>query len=136
MRGVEQIPWVYDAMLATYEALGLRRWRGWLVKGAKGRTLDIGCGTGRNLPLYDDSVQVVGLDPAMDSLRKARQRAPHVPLVRASAHALPFREACFSACAFPAPTAGSSQGTSLSTVLVSGSSARSASARTESGPSS
>ena len=116
MRGVEQIPWVYDAMLATYEALGLRRWRQWLVKGAKGRTLDIGCGTGRNLPLYEAGVDVVGIDPAMDALRKARQRAPHVPLVRASAHALPFRDGTFNTvvsglvfCSVPDPALGLSE---------------------------
>lgn len=95
MRGVEQIPWMYDAVLALGEATGLRAWREWLVKGARGVTLDLGCGTGRNLPLYADGVEVVGVDPAMDSLNRARERAPNVALVRASAHALPFRDGTF-----------------------------------------
>ena len=78
MRGLEQIPWLYDALCSVYERTGLARWRRWLVDGARGRALDVGCGTGRNLPLYGAAVRVVGLDPAWDSLRRARRRAPRV----------------------------------------------------------
>jgi ubiquinone/menaquinone biosynthesis C-methylase UbiE len=95
MRGVEQIPFLYDAMCAVLEATGLERWRQWLVEGAKGRVLDVGCGTGRNLPRYTKDVFVVGVEPEEPSLHKARKRAPGVPLVRASAEALPFREGAF-----------------------------------------
>lgn len=96
MRGVEQIPFVYDALMALFELLGLGRWRHWLVSGAQGRTLDIGCGTGRNLPRYSGGCEVIGLDPSMEALKKARARAPSVPLVRGSAHALPFRPGTFA----------------------------------------
>jgi ubiquinone/menaquinone biosynthesis C-methylase UbiE len=95
MRGLEQIPWLYDAMCAVYERAGLARWRRWLVDGARGRVLDVGCGTGRNLPVYGADVRVVGLDPAWDSLRHARRRAPRVTLIRGSAEALPFRDGAF-----------------------------------------
>ena len=93
MRGVEQIPWLYDAMCFVLERTGLERWRNWLVGGVKGRTLEVGCGTGRNLPLYAGFA--VGIDPCAESLAKAKRRAPAVPLVRASAHALPFRDGAF-----------------------------------------
>lgn len=95
MRGVEQIPWVYDLMLSVLEWRGLGRWRRQLVLGARGRTLDLGCGTGRNLPLYAGA-RPVGVDPSLDCLHKARRRAPGVPLVRARAEALPFRDATFA----------------------------------------
>lgn len=95
MRGVEQIPWLYDACCAVMERTGLGPWRHWLVAGASGRTLDVGCGTGRNLPLYPPGVRVVGLDPHAEPLARARRRAPGVPLVRASAEALPFRDGTF-----------------------------------------
>jgi ubiquinone/menaquinone biosynthesis C-methylase UbiE len=95
MRGIEQVPWLYDAMLACAEWTGLRRWREWLVRGAKGRALDLGCGTGRNLPLFGAGVRPIGLDPEMDALRSARRKAPQVPLVRASAETLPFRDGAF-----------------------------------------
>jgi ubiquinone/menaquinone biosynthesis C-methylase UbiE len=77
------------------EWTGLRRWRRWLVAGARGRTLDLGCGTGRNLPLYLGEIRVVAVDPAWPALRRARRRAPGVPLIQARAEALPFRAGAF-----------------------------------------
>lgn len=95
MRGVEQIPWLYDAMCAVLERTGLKGWRDWLVAGATGRTLEVGCGTGRNLPRYQPGLALFALEPSADTLRVARRRAPGVHFVRASAEALPFREGAF-----------------------------------------
>lgn len=113
MRGIEQVPWLYDTCCAVMERFGLGAWRRWLAQGARGWTLDVGCGTGRNLPLYRGGVMVVGLDPARDPLRRARRRAPHVPLVQASAEALPFRDHVFDTvvsglvfCSVPDPDRG------------------------------
>ena len=113
MRGVEQIPWLYDLICALAERRGLGRWRRWLAQGARGTTLDLGCGTGRNLPLFPADARVIGLDPEMDSLRRARRRAPGVPLVCGSAEALPFRSGAFDTvvsglvlCSVPDPVRG------------------------------
>jgi ubiquinone/menaquinone biosynthesis C-methylase UbiE len=95
MRGIEQVPWMYDALCAVCERGGLGRWRRWLVGGARGRTLDLGCGTGRNLPLLPAGVRAVAVDPSPHTLRRAQHRAPHVPLVLARAEALPFRDGTF-----------------------------------------
>ncbi len=95
MRGVDQIPWLYDAFLAVFEWSGLDAWRRWLAEGARGRVLDVGCGTGRNLPRFPPGTRVVGVDPHPQNLRAARRRAPGVPLVQARAEALPFREGTF-----------------------------------------
>jgi len=95
VRGVERIPWLYDGLCAVVERGGLGEWRRWLASGARGRTLDVGCGTGRGLPLYGPGVRAIGLDPAWDSLGRARRRAPGVPLVQGSAEALPFRAGTF-----------------------------------------
>ena len=95
MRGIEQIPWLYDAGMALLEATGLRAWRAWLATGATGRVLDLGCGTGRNLELLGTGVRAVGVDPCPVTIRKARSRAPGVMLVQARAEALPFREGVF-----------------------------------------
>jgi ubiquinone/menaquinone biosynthesis C-methylase UbiE len=94
MRGVEQIPWLYDAICAVAEWRGLDRWRQWVAGGARGRTLDLGCGTGRNLPLLAAG-RAIGLDSSLEALRRARRRAAGAPLVQASAEALPFRDGCF-----------------------------------------
>jgi ubiquinone/menaquinone biosynthesis C-methylase UbiE len=95
MRGVEQIPWLYDLYMGFVDRFGFGRWRKWVVSGAGGRTLEIGCGTGRNLPLYDESVTIVGLELDLLLLRSAREKADHALLVVGSAEALPFRDAAF-----------------------------------------
>jgi ubiquinone/menaquinone biosynthesis C-methylase UbiE len=111
-RGIEQIPWLYDACCALFERFGLGRWRRWLVGGAEGRTLDVGCGTGRNLSLIA-ATRVIGLDPAREPLLAARRRAPRVPLVQGDAQALPFRDGTFDTvisglvfCSVPDPRRG------------------------------
>ncbi|MDQ3264953.1 MAG: class I SAM-dependent methyltransferase [Myxococcota bacterium] len=114
MRGVEQIPWVYDAMCSLMEATGLRKWRAWLTGGARGLTLEVGSGTGRNLPLYPQEARVVAVEPSWDTLRRSRARAgAQVALVRASAEALPFRDGAFETvvsglvfCSVPDPVRG------------------------------
>jgi len=95
VRGIEQIPWLYDAFAALSDWRGLRRWRQWLAGGARGRVLDIGCGTGRTLPYYAADVTVIGVDPARDVLKRAALRSPSARLVQARAEALPFRDGAF-----------------------------------------
>src|SRR5919108_3733942 len=95
MRGIEQIPSLYDGLMWVLDGLGLGEWRRQLVRGAAGRTLEVGCGTGRNLPLYSSTAQVIGLDPDHAALIRARRRSPAVPLVVGTVEALPFRAAAF-----------------------------------------
>jgi ubiquinone/menaquinone biosynthesis C-methylase UbiE len=66
-----------------------------VVQDAHGRVLEIGVGSGLNLPLYDEKVrQVTGLDPSPRLLSMARrvQARSRVPteLLEASAEAIPL----------------------------------------------
>jgi ubiquinone/menaquinone biosynthesis C-methylase UbiE len=110
---VEQIPWLYDGLCRLMEGLGLGRWRRWLVAGAAGRVLEIGAGTGRNLPRYPPGTPVMAIEPSSEALAKARRRASGALLVRARAEALPFREGTFDTvvsslvfCSVAEPTRG------------------------------
>jgi ubiquinone/menaquinone biosynthesis C-methylase UbiE len=68
-----------------------------LVGGARGRVLEIGVGSGLNLPLYGDAVvTVVGVDPSPRLLSRARQvqrtGRSAVDLIEGSAEALPLED--------------------------------------------
>jgi len=95
VRGVEQIPWLYDLGMVASEATGFARWRRWLVAGARGRVLEVGCGTGRNLPLHPAGAEVTAVDPHPENLARARRRRPSARLLLAKAEALPFPDASF-----------------------------------------
>ena len=73
----------------------LRPYRERIIGAAEGRVLEIGMGSGLNLPLYGAKVStVIGLEPSPALLDMARRQtsAAHVPieLLEASAEALPF----------------------------------------------
>jgi ubiquinone/menaquinone biosynthesis C-methylase UbiE len=113
VRGLEHIPWLYDATMWLTERGRLGAWRDWLVGDAAGRTLEVGCGTGRNLPRYGARARPVALDPDLPALLRARRRAPGVPLVRARVEELPFQTGSFDSvvsglvfCSVDHPKAG------------------------------
>ncbi|MGH7154600.1 MAG: class I SAM-dependent methyltransferase [Acetobacteraceae bacterium] len=67
---------------------------------AEGRVLEIGIGSGLNLPLYGGAVRsIVGLEPSATLLRMARTRAVEaaapIQLIGASAEAMPLDSASF-----------------------------------------
>jgi ubiquinone/menaquinone biosynthesis C-methylase UbiE len=73
----------------------LRPYRERIVGAAEGRVLEVGIGSGLNLPLYRAGVrQVVGLDPSPRLLAWARQKANLPPvtveLMQASAEVIPL----------------------------------------------
>lgn len=85
----------------------LAAYRGRVVPAATGRVLEIGVGSGLNLPFYaPDVAEVIGLDPsprlldmardmALDMARSAgHQAAPTVRLVEGSAETIPVDTAC------------------------------------------
>jgi ubiquinone/menaquinone biosynthesis C-methylase UbiE len=89
-------PNFYDVFMFPFEWAGNRRRRHGLVAQAAGRTLEIGVGTGLNLPFYRDATSIVGIDPQTSKLERAAARARRAPcpvrLVEASAEALPFAD--------------------------------------------
>lgn len=73
----------------------LRPYRARVAGAAEGRVLEIGIGSGRNLPFYGPRVgEVIGLDPSTGLLARARaaagQAAPPLRLVSGTAEAIPL----------------------------------------------
>jgi ubiquinone/menaquinone biosynthesis C-methylase UbiE len=91
----------YDRAFAASEEAGLREMRGELLKGARGRVLELGSGTGLNLELYPreglDSLTLTEPDPHMfKQLRpRAEKNCPGAELAEAGAEDLPFADDSF-----------------------------------------
>ena len=95
----------------------LDHYRQQTIETARGLVLEVGVGSGLNLPLYGPAVtRVVGLDPSPELLRLASKRAADavvpVSLLRASAEHLPLADAVFDTivmtwtlCSIPNPIA-------------------------------
>jgi len=90
----------YDRQVAKVERAGLGELRQKSLADASGRVLEVGSGTGANLPYYGpgvDSLTVTEPEPAM--LRRLEQRvreqAPKAKVVRAPAEQLPFEDDAF-----------------------------------------
>ena len=90
----------YDRQVAKVERAGLGELRQKSLADASGRVLEVGSGTGANLPYYGpgvESLTVTEPEPAM--LRRLEQRvrkqAPTAKVVRAPAEQLPFEDDAF-----------------------------------------
>ena len=92
----------YDRMIAKVEKAGLRALREGLLAEVSGRVLEIGGGTGANLPYYGPAVEsLVVTEPEPPMLRRLErhvsQHARPVTVLRAPAEDLPFDDGSFDA---------------------------------------
>jgi ubiquinone/menaquinone biosynthesis C-methylase UbiE len=86
----------YDRQIAFLEKHWFTGGREWLGARATGRVLDVGVGTGRNLPHYPPGTTVTGIDLSAEMIAVARQRAgSSVDLRVGDAEHLPFPDASF-----------------------------------------
>jgi ubiquinone/menaquinone biosynthesis C-methylase UbiE len=111
MTETERIRRLYDDHAATYDrSLGigervlLGRFRQAFGALLAGETIEVGIGSGLNIPFYSPAVtRAVGVDLSKEMLRHAHERALGlsipVALVQADAEALPFPDAAFDTVA-------------------------------------
>lgn len=94
---------IYDQLLAGSEKGGLREMRAELLRDAKGRTLELGAGTGHNLPHYTPAVgELVLTEPDRFMAKRLREHLAAEPpapgaveVVDAPAEKLPFGDDSF-----------------------------------------
>lgn len=105
----------YDKSIGFFErrVFGTEH-RAWACSRAQGETLEVAVGTGLNIPLYDATVRLTGIDLSPQMLKLAENRAAEakrsVDLREADAHKLPFADSSFdsvvctySLCNIPDP---------------------------------
>src|SRR5215813_15427689 len=90
----------YDRQIAKTEKAGLRAFREGLLAGASGDVLEIGGGTGANLPCYGPAVTSLTItEPEPPMLRRlesaVRAQRPAARVLRAPAEDLPFDDDSF-----------------------------------------
>src|SRR6266571_4727525 len=89
----------YDRQMRFFDRLLFAGGREWVCQQAAGQVLEIGVGTGRNLPHYRDDVPLIGveLSPAMLEIARARARelGREVELRVGNAQALDFPDESF-----------------------------------------
>src|SRR4051794_27263010 len=65
----------YDRVIGFYERTLFGRGREWACAQARGRVLELGVGTGLNLPFYPPGTDLTGVDISPAMLELARERA-------------------------------------------------------------
>jgi ubiquinone/menaquinone biosynthesis C-methylase UbiE len=99
---------IYDIYDAPMEWMGTKKRRAQLLENAHGSVLEVGVGTGKNLPHYGPDAEVTGIDVSAGMLAKAKERVRSLPvkadLIEADVQDLPFDDESFdtavSTCVF------------------------------------
>jgi ubiquinone/menaquinone biosynthesis C-methylase UbiE len=91
---------MYDPLLWVGERAGMREQRATLLSQSRGRVLELGAGTGLNLPHYPEGLEELTLtepaDPMVSRLeRRAERSGQDCKVVVASAERLPFEDDSF-----------------------------------------
>jgi ubiquinone/menaquinone biosynthesis C-methylase UbiE len=93
------IGWLYDFAGRRVERGELGQRRHELVSGLEGAVLEVGAGTGLNLPHYERASRVIAVEPDSSMASRLRKRAPEaavpVEILTGSAESLPFEEGRF-----------------------------------------
>jgi ubiquinone/menaquinone biosynthesis C-methylase UbiE len=65
----------YDRQISFFERILFGDGRAWVCSQARGKVLELACGTARNLPFYRDDVELTGIELSPGMLAIAHQRA-------------------------------------------------------------
>jgi ubiquinone/menaquinone biosynthesis C-methylase UbiE len=99
-RRYDRIAWVFDSVEFPMEKMAAKKWRKMLFSRLEGHAiLEVGVGTGKNLPYYSPGKKVTAIDVSERMLFRARKRASGVDyplsLLKADIQALQFPDGSF-----------------------------------------
>ena len=110
--------YVYDLFEGVAERLLFRRWRSDAITDIRGKILEVGMGTGKNLPFYHEGCDLVGIDISEKMLKRGVRRgkknikAEKVSLLQGDGQNLCFKDSMFDVivtsfvlCSIPDPVA-------------------------------
>ena len=110
-----RIAGIYDIMEAPMEKL-FSKWRREMLKDASGKTLEVGIGTGKNIPWYPRNIELTGIDFSPKMVEIARRKAKNtdnVKIVEMNAENMDFSDDSFDTvvtscvfCSVPNPVKG------------------------------
>lgn len=113
-----RIAWMYDSTESAIEGMVFRRWRKRLWANIPcGNGLEVGVGTGKNMPYYPEGAHLTAIDLSPKMLERARLKASklkaNVELLEMNAEHLEFADntfdwavATFVFCSVPNPILG------------------------------
>lgn len=106
---------VYDILESPMEK-GFSKWRAELLREARGKTLEVGIGTGKNIPYYPAGVELTGIDFSPKMIEMAEKKAKNydnVSLQVLDAESMDFENDSFDTvvtscvfCSVPNPVQG------------------------------
>lgn len=124
MNETQKIRKRYDRVAAAYnffeqpmEKMMFKKWRGLIAQDLKGKVLEVGVGTGKNIPYYPDDVDMTAIDFSEKMLAKAREQANRlnkkIQFIQMDAQCMDFPDntfdrviATFVFCSVPDPVKG------------------------------
>ncbi len=86
---------VYDWVMSGTEEACLADWRAEVLAGAQGKVLEIGAGTGANIPYYPEGVELHLFEPDEGMRAQMRVKFPEANALGGSGDHLPFEDATF-----------------------------------------
>jgi ubiquinone/menaquinone biosynthesis C-methylase UbiE len=106
----------YDRQISMFERILFAGGREWVCSQARGKTLELACGTARNLAFYRHDVELTGIELSPEMLaighRRAQELARPADLRLGDAQSLEFADATFDTvtctlgfCTIPTPAA-------------------------------
>lgn len=113
----DRVSKVYDLLEQPMEVMSLKKWRLEVTKDLKGKVLEVGVGTGKNIPYYPDNLDITAIDFSGKMLTKAKEKAKKfnkkVEIIQMDAQIMDFPDNTFDTvfttcvfCSVPDPVKG------------------------------